>query len=181
MAKQIGIAACSAEGSALCCRTICSQAPALMGEYMHPEVTMHTPPLADYMACIRAADWAGVADLMLASARKLAGAGARGFKMLAVTGTNYLMTGPVYPGVLEKTGISCQVPDEHDRARIDAIIFKELANGISREESRLYFNTVVRKMKERGCDAVVLGCTEIPLLVDPAARPPGVAGSSAGR
>src|SRR5512139_511235 len=76
MAKHIGIVACSAEGAALCYRTLCAEAPALMGEHLHPEVTMHTHPLGEYMVGIRAGDWPAVAELMLSSARKLAGAGA---------------------------------------------------------------------------------------------------------
>ena len=77
------------------------------------------------------------------------------------------MTGPVYPDVLKKFGVSCQIPDEDDRIKIDTIIFKELVNGVFPEESRLYFNGVIQKLKDRGCDAVVLGCTEVPLLIDP--------------
>jgi len=76
MAKHIGIVACSAEGAALCYRTICAEAPALMGEHAHPEITMHTHPLADYMVHIRPGNWEGVAELMLSSARKVASAGA---------------------------------------------------------------------------------------------------------
>ena len=87
--------------------------------------------------------------------------------MLAITGTKYLMTGPVYPAALGKFGITARIPDEPDRERIDAIIFRELTYGVFKEESRLYFNTVIQGMKDRGCDAAVLGCTEIPLLVDP--------------
>jgi len=204
MAKHIGIVACSAEGAALCYRTICMEAPALMGEHDHPEISMHTHPLAAYMDFIRAGDWDGVGELMLSSARKLAGAGAefaicpdntihqafaqasarspipwlhiaeavadaaeaRGFRTLAVLGTKYLMSGPVYPAVLGSRKIECRIPDEGERKRIDAIIFKELVNGIFLEYSRRYFNSVIQKLKEQGCDAVVLGCTEIPLLVD---------------
>ncbi len=205
MAKHIGIVACSAEGAALCYRTLCADAPALMGEHMHPEVSMHTHPLAQYMVHIRAGNWAEVAKLMSSSVRKLASIGAEfaicpdntihqafelittqspipwlhiadavghnakahGLKTLAITGTKYLMTGPVYPRALGKFDISCRIPEEPDRERIDTIIFKELVNGVFTEESRLYFNTVVQKMKDQGCDGVVLGCTEIPLLVDP--------------
>ena len=94
-------------------------------------------------------------------------AASRGFRALAITGTKYLMTGPVYPEALSELGISCEVPEEGDRERVDSIIFTELINGVLTEESRLYFNTVIQGMKDRGCDAVVLGCTEIPLLVDP--------------
>lgn len=205
MAKHIGIVACSAEGAALCYRTLCSEAPALMGEHMHPEISMHTFPLGEYMVHIRSGDWQKVAELMLSSVRKLSDSGAQfavcpdntihqafdlvaaespvpwlhiaeaiadeakenGWSHLGITGTKYLMTGPVYPETLKKHGITCSIPDEDDREKIDAIIFKELVNGIFKEESRLYFNEVFQKLKEDGCDAAVLGCTEIPLLVDP--------------
>jgi aspartate racemase len=181
------------------------EAVAFMGEHMHPEVSMHTHPLAEYMIHIRSGNWDEVAGLMLSSSRKLARIGAEfaicpdntihqafdlveakspipwihiaeavgreakglGLETLAVTGTKYLMTGPVYPGILRRLGISCQVPEEPDRERIDAIIFKELVNGVFKEESRLDFNRVVQKMKDRGCDGVILGCTELPLLVNP--------------
>ena len=77
------------------------------------------------------------------------------------------MTGPVYPDTLVKFGMSCKIPAENERERIDTIIFKELVNGIFLEPSRLYFNQVIQSLKDSGCDAVILGCTEIPLLVDP--------------
>lgn len=205
MTKHIGIVACSAEGAALCYLTLCTEAPAKMGEHMHPEISMHTHPLGKYMTHINSGKWSEVARLMLSSARKLANIGAefaicpdntihqvfdlviaespipwlhiaeavaeeaknRNFGNLAITGTNYLMTGPVYPEILAKHGISCQIPDKEDREKINSIIFKELVNGIFSEKSRYYFNQVIEKLKERGCEAVVLGCTEIPLLVDP--------------
>jgi aspartate racemase len=176
-----------------------------MGEHMHPEVSMHTPPLGEYMVHIRTGDWREVGNLMLTSARKLAAIGsqiaicpdntihqafeyvqaespvpwlhiadsvaaeakAHGWSNLAILGTRYLMTGPVYPQTLEKYGIACQIPEQADREKIDDIIFKQLVNGIFPEQSRLYFNDVIQQLKDRGCDAVVLGCTEIPLLVDP--------------
>ena len=205
MSKHIGIVACSAEGAALCYRTLCAEAPDRMGRHMHPEVSMHTHPLADYMVHIREANWDGVAELMLSSARKLDKIGAefaicpdntihqafdrvaaespipwlhiaeevaraakrRGYKRLALTGTKYLMTGPVYPGAFERVGLGLEIPDESERQAIDRIIFDELVNGIFVEKSRRYFNTVFQRLKDRNCDAAVLGCTEIPLLVDP--------------
>ncbi len=209
MSKHIGIVACSAEGAALCYRTLCQEASALLGEHMHPEVSMHTHPLARYMEHICSGHWNGVAELMLSSVRKLAAIGAqlaicpdntihqalplvaplspipwlhiaevvaqeaklRGFHRLAILGTKYLMTGPVYPPVLERFGIAYQIPDPTDREEINRIIFSELVNGIFREESRLYFNAVIQKMKDQGCDAAALACTEIPLIVDPADCP----------
>ncbi len=103
--------------------------------------------------------WLHIAEAVGGEAHK------RGLKTLGITGTKYLMTGPVYPETLRNVGIACEIPEEADRERIDTIIFRELVNGVFKEESRLYFNTVIRKLKDRGCDGVVLGCTEIPLLV----------------
>lgn len=202
--KHIGIVACSAEGAALCYRTICMEASVPMGEHMHPELSMHTYPLGKYMMHIRSGNWKEVSTLMLSSVRKLAQIGAdfaicpdntihqafdlvvaespipwlhiaesvaqdavmHGFQRLAIIGTDYLMIGPVYPKIFDKFGISFEIPNKSDRERINTIIFKELVNGIFLEQSRLYLNEVIKELKRRGCDAVVLGCTEIPLLVD---------------
>src|SRR5437868_1518757 len=76
MSKHIGIVACSAEGAALCYRTICSESEQILGKHMHPEITMHTFPLALYMEYLARDEWKGVAQLMLASAAKLAEVGA---------------------------------------------------------------------------------------------------------
>lgn len=209
MAKHVGIVACSAEGAALCYRTLCAEAPERMGEHNHPEITMHTHPLARYMEHIRAGAWEDVAALMLGSARICAAAGAafaicpdntihqampwvlphspipwlhiaeavareaqtRGFAKLGILGTKYLMTGPVYPSVLDREGIAWAIPDAADRERIDTIIFSELVNARFLDSSRRYFNEVIDKLRRDGCAAAVLGCTEIPLLVDPADCP----------
>jgi aspartate racemase len=209
MAKPIGIVACSAEGAALCYRTICAEAAPLMGEHNHPEISMHTFPLAEYMRCIERDDWPGCGELMVASARKLAGCGAEfaicpdntiheafayvqshspipwlhiaasvgaqaraiGAATLGILGTKYLMTGPVYPETLQTMGINYEIPEEEDRERINGIIFSRLVYGIITEEDRRYFNDVIERLKRRGCQAVVLGCTEIPLLVNPADCP----------
>jgi aspartate racemase len=77
------------------------------------------------------------------------------------------MAGPVYPSRLEPRGLAWEIPGETDRERINEIIFGELVNSVFTELSRLYFNEVIQRLKDRGCDAVVLGCTEIPLLVGP--------------
>ncbi len=200
---HIGIVACSAEGAALCYRTICAEAPALLGRHNHPEISMHTHCLGKYMEAIERDDWEAVGGLMLDSARKLAGCGSEfllspdntihrafaqveaasplpwlhiaeevalsarehGFRRLAITGTKYTMEGPVYPEVLARLGIEYRVPSPLDRARIDQIIFDELVNGIFRSESLGALNAVISRMKLEGCDAVVLGCTELPLIV----------------
>jgi len=205
LTQHIGIVAGSAEGAALCYRTICTEAPALLGEHNHPEITMNSVPLAEHMRYVRGGDWEGLAGVLLESARKVAQAGAdfaicpdntyhqafkhlvprspipwlhiaevvaeearrAGYSRLGILGTKYLTESPVYPEALEGFGIGSQIPDEADRHRINDIIFDELVNGIFPEASRLYFNEVSDKLKARGCDAVVLGCTEIPLIVRP--------------
>ena len=74
--RHIGIVACSAEGAALCYRTVVHEGAALLGEHRHPEVTLSSLPLSDYMVCIERGDWSTVGELMLDSAAKLARAGA---------------------------------------------------------------------------------------------------------
>src|SRR5258705_7765631 len=76
MTQHIGIVAGSAEGAALCYRTICLEAPAVMGEHNHPEITMNSVPLAKHMRHIRANDWETLAGILAASAHKIAQAGA---------------------------------------------------------------------------------------------------------
>lgn len=203
MTKHIGIVACSAEGAALCYRTICLESLNLLGEHNHPEITMNSIPMAQHMEYIRRDDWNGVAELLLSSARKLTQAGAtfaicpdntchqafefmlprsplpwlhiaevvaeeaklRGFERLGILGTRYLMESTVYAEALKPHDIACDIPGAAARERINTIIFKQLVNGIFPEESRLYFNEVMEDLKRRGCDAAVLGCTEIPLIV----------------
>ena len=210
MTRHIGIVACSAEGASLCYRTTCTEAPALLGrKYAHPEVTMHTFNLAEYMKHIEAGDWKSVADLMLASAEKVAGAGADfaicpdntihqafglfidkspipwlhiaqvvveeagryNYKKLGILGTRFLMEGPVYREQLDAAGIGYMIPEKEDRERINSIILDELVAGVFTDESRNYFAKVIEELKERGCDAAVLGCTEIPLIVTQESSP----------
>ena len=206
---HIGIVACSTEGAALCYRTISLAGAQALGRHNHPEVSLHSHPLANYMKAIDSGDWAGVAELMLSSAEKLARAGAeflicpdntihqafdlvehrsprpwlhiarevaiearhRQFKRLAVLGTRYLMEGPVYPEALELAGIEFRVPGREQRERTNRIIFDELVSGQILPRSLAYYVEVIRALKDEGCDAVVLGCTEIPLLVTPESSP----------
>src|SRR5258706_12286290 len=71
MPSHIGIVAASAEGAALCYRTLCVEGAQAMGPHDHPEVSMHTHSLAEYMKCINRGDWPGVGDLMRSSAGRL--------------------------------------------------------------------------------------------------------------
>jgi aspartate racemase len=209
MAKHIGIVACSAEGAALCYRTICEEGDRRLGNYHHPEITMHTHSLGEYMEFVDRDDWQGVAGLVLSSAHKLAKAGAdflicpdntlhlafpifapksplpwlhiaeevaaqarqKGFRKLAITGTRYTMKGPAYPQKLAEVGIESLSPNEDEQGRIHQIIFEELVRGIFTGESRSDFQRIINRMMDEGCDAVVLGCTEIPLLIDDTSSP----------
>ena len=105
--------------------------------------------------------WLHIAEVVAEEANRF------GYMRLGILGTRYLMESTVYPGALEQFSIDSRIPDEADRERINDIIFKELVNGLFLETSRLYFNGVTSKLKNLGCDAVVLGCTEIPLIVRP--------------
>jgi aspartate racemase len=203
MVKHIGIVAVSAEGASLCYRTLCLEGGALLGRHAHPEVTMHTYPLAEYMTHIDAGKWDEVGEMLLSSAEKLRKAGAellicpdntahegldlardrsplpwlhiaeevatvaaeRGFRRLLILGTRYLMEGPVYPTKLRAKGLGHQIPGAEARERINTVIFDELVNGRFEEPARSYFAQVIEEGRGRGCDAAVLGCTEIPLLI----------------
>jgi len=89
------------------------------------------------------------------------------YKKLGIIGTKYLMEGPVYPEVLAKRKISFCTPDEEQRSKINDIIFSELVYGIINEASKKYLLNIINELRSEGCDSVVLGCTEIPLIVLP--------------
>ena len=200
---HIGIVACSAEGAALCYRTICVEGAALVGTHGHPEVSMHTYSLAEYMAPIYKGNWAAVGSLMLASATKLAAIGAdfvicpdntihqalpfiesqlpvpwlhiadvvadqavrRGYRRLGLTGTRYLVESDVYPERLTRRGLGFVRPSAADREACNRIIFDELVNGRFTAEGVATFQRTIERLEADGCDAVVLGCTEIPLII----------------
>lgn len=203
MTQHIGIVACSAEGASLCYRTICAEGAQRLGPHMHPEVSMHTPPLSEYMARIDRNDWGGVGELMLASAEKLAAIGAdflicpdntihqalhfvrersprpwlhiaeevareaqaRGFRRVGLTGTRWLVRSDVYPRQLHAQGIDFERPGDADQETMNRIIMEELVYGRFLPESVAWFESRISGFKAGGCDAVVLGCTEIPLIV----------------
>jgi len=209
MPHHIGIVACSAEGAALCYRTLCVEGAELLGPHAHPEVSMHTHSLAEYVQRIHRGDWPGVGELMLSSAEKLASIGAdflicpdntihqalagiearsprpwlhiaevvaveavaRGFRRLGLTGTRWLVESEVYPEKLAARGLEHVRPEPAEREEINRIIMDELVCGAFRPEAVACFQRVIGRMKEEGCDAVVLGCTEIPLILSDATSP----------
>lgn len=203
MVKHIGVVGCTAEGTALCYKTICIEAAQYLGPHAHPEVTIHTHSLADYVACLERGDMSGVGDLMLSSARKLQAAGAdflicpvntihqamayvtprsplpwlhiakvvaqeaarRGLRRLALTGTQWLLESDVYPAELQAMGLEFVRPNIQERERLGAIIMEELVRGVFKPESIAYLQHVISRLKADGCDGVILGCTEIPLIL----------------
>ena len=203
--KHIGIIACSYEGAALCYKTICNEGSIYLGEHAHPEISLHTHPLHEYMVFINNDNWSGVADLMISSANKLTVIGSEilicpdntchqaydeakekitttwlhiaeevsneakrnGFKKIGILGTKYTMENNVYPQKLTANNMEYETPPAEERNRINDIIFNELVYGVIKEESKKYFLDAINGLKSKGCDAVVLGCTEIPLIVMP--------------
>lgn len=201
--RHIGIVACSAEGAALCYRTICVEGTRFLGAHGHPEVSMHTHSLADYVNYLDTGDWRGVGRLMLSSANKLARAGAdflicpdntihqalpyienrsplpwlhiaevvadkaleRGFQCVGLTGTRWLVDSQVYPEKLAARGLQFRRPEAAERDEISRIIMQELVYGEFKSQSVAYFQRVIERLKAQGCDAVILGCTEIPLII----------------
>ena len=209
MPQHIGIVAASAEGAALCYRTICVEGAALLGAHDHPEVSMHTHSLARYMECVYRGDWQGVGELMLSSANKLAKIGcdfvicpdntnhqglpyaeaqspvpwlhiaevvaseavARRYRKVGLLGTRWLVESNVYPEKLTAHGVSYLRPEPAEREEISRIIMEELVYGVFKPEALAYHQRVIGRLKEQDCDAVILGCTEIPLLVDDSSSP----------
>jgi aspartate racemase len=203
MPRHIGIVACSAEGAALCYRTICLEGEQFIGKRAHPEVSMHTHSFARYVAYLEAGDFEGIGKLVLSSAQKLIDIGAeilicpdntihealpyaqsepalpwlhiaevvateaaaRGFRRVGLTGTRWLLQSEVYPEKLRSVGLEYLKPGDAEREEINRIIMDELVYGIFNPASIAYFQRLVGRMKGEGCDAVVLGCTEIPLVV----------------
>ncbi|MEZ0306494.1 MAG: aspartate/glutamate racemase family protein [Ramlibacter sp.] len=200
---HVGIVACSAEGASLCYRTLCAEGEAFLGPHGHPEISMHTPPLARYVEHLGRGDWQAVGDLMLDSARRLAAAGAdflicpdntihqafghvqprsplpwlhiaevvaaeaarRGFRRLGLTGTGWLVDSEVYPQKLAALGLAWERPTAQERADVDRIIMEELVRGIVQPTSVARLQEVAARMQRDGCDALVLGCTELPLVL----------------
>lgn len=204
MPRHIGIVACSAEGAALCYKTICHEAAMFLGEHAHPEVSMHTHCLADYEAFLDRQDLEGVGKLMLSSAQKLESIGAevlicpdntihqafsyvvarssaqwlhiaeivaeaareRVYHRLGLLGTRWLVESDVYPAILQAHGFECVRPALEDRQRVHEIIRDELVCGVERRESIEILGEIIGQLATQGCDVVILGCTELPLVLN---------------
>lgn len=204
MPAHIGMVACSAEGAALCYRSIVLQAAPVLGAYAHPEITLSSLSFAGYMRAIESSDWQQVGNLMLDSAHRLARAGAdflicpdntihqalplieahsplpwlhiarvvaeearrRGFRRIGLLGTRWLVDGSVYPEQCAALGLECLRPTPAEREEINRLIMEELVRGVFTSQAIAFHQNAIARMKDQGCDAVVLGCTEIPLIMN---------------
>jgi aspartate racemase len=90
----------------------------------------------------------------------------RGFRRIGITGTRWLVESEVYPEKLAARGLDYVRPSGEEREEMNRLIMSELVYGVSTPESVAVFARVIEGLKERGCDAVVLGCTEIPLIIN---------------
>jgi aspartate racemase len=205
MTRHVGIVGHSAEGAALCLRTVCGSGSG----YEHPDVTLDIISMARAMPLWDKGDHAAVREIFATNVTRLAAAGAEFFvcpdntahlaleapgpplalpglhiaavvaeqasrerrTRVGILGTRFTMGGPIYPRVLGGYGIAAQLPDPADRELVDRVIFDELVYGVLTEESRQAYLAVIGRLADRGCDAVALVCTEIPLLVTPDVSP----------
>ena len=201
--RHIGIIACSAEGAALCYRTICAEAPAMLGRaHAHPEITMHTLSLSQYVSAIEEGDWHTVGLLMSHSASILREAGAellicpdntihqalptadgfgvpfigiadavareadaRGYLDLGLLGTRWLVESAVYPDALKRYGLRVRMPGRDARQALGRVIMSELVDGRLDGTARDLCLGIIGELAAAGCDAVILGCTELPLVL----------------
>ena len=106
-----------------------------------------------------------IAEVVAEQARR------EGRRKVGILGTNWTMTGPVYPGALGRRGIDWAIPDEDDRKIIHEVIFDELTLGTIKDSSRDAYVRIIKKLAADGCDAVALVCTEIPLLISAEVSP----------
>lgn len=109
--------------------------------------------------------WLHIADVVADEAVR------RGFRRLGLTGTRWLLDSEVYPATLSARGIAWERPAQEERDELDRIIMDELVYGLFKPAGVAYFQHVIDRMKGAGCDGVILGCTEIPLIVDDANSP----------
>ena len=95
----------------------------------------------------------------------------QGWKNVGLLGTRWTMTGPVYQAALEKGGFERLIPDEETREQLNAAIFDELCMGIFNPGTTDLFVGAIENLKSKGAECVILGCTEIPLIITPANSP----------
>ncbi len=217
MAKHIGIAAASPEGSSLCYREVFRHAQRLVGDAGHPRVSLHNEPLENYLAAVERDDWHTVGELLLTSAIALHRSGAEfciapdnllqpgvimaeprspipwlkmtdlvahsvladGRTCVGLIGARRVMFGSTYQTLLGIRGVKVVAPDPHDAEMFDRVIFSELVHGTVTLQSQRDWIEAISRLQDRGCQGVILGCTEAPLLIAPGQSPLPVYDSTA--
>lgn len=96
---------------------------------------------------------------------------ANGWKKVGLLGTRWTMIGPVYEKALKSKGLEKLVPDASTMERINLAIFEELCQGVFQEKTVQIFLDAIEELGKRGAECVILGCTEIPLIVTPENSP----------
>lgn len=86
-------------------------------------------------------------------------------KKVGLLGTKFTMEMDFFTSKLKEQNIECIIPDENDRAFIHYTIFEELGRGLIKEESKARYISIIKKLIAQGAEGIILGCTEIPLLI----------------
>lgn len=201
--KHIGILGITAEGASLCYQTIVSQSARMLGENIHPTITLHTTSFNDILKAQKDSNWEKVSEICLASITVLKNTGAdfviipansvhyaydlmktnspipilsivdavlsecleKKYKKVGVLGIGITMSGGLYTKPLEDNGIQAFVPSTEDQDILNEIIYKEIVLGIKNEQSTHKILRIVQGLKDQGVEAVILGCTELPLVI----------------
>ena len=181
--KTLGIVAHSFEGGALCFLTACREGAVHLGPNMHPRIVLSAVPLGLSLPGWENGDHALVARYLGEGVRQVADAGAdftdvvcheittNGWTCVGLLGTSYTMTGPVYARALAERGLDLLIPDHVMRERLNAAIFGELVQGIFTADTTALFVRAIADLKSAGAECVILGCTEIPLIITAANSP----------
>lgn len=109
--------------------------------------------------------WLHIAEVVAAEAAE------RGYRRMGLLGTRWLIDSAVYPEKLAARGLECVHPTPDERDETSRIIMEELVYGVFEPRAVACYQKVIERMKSQGCDAVILGCTEIPLIIDDSSSP----------
>lgn len=201
--RIIGIVAVTAEGAALCYRTIVAESARYLPPEVHPPIVLHNASLHVINERLRRRDWPGVAALVADAARKLVAIGAeliimpanaphyaadriaaacpvpflsivevsvaecatRAFERVAILGIGLTMSDGLYEGPLRERGIEPILPTAEEQAIVNAVIFEQIIPlRVTRRGTQSVLE-VIRQLQQRGAEAVILGCTELPIVV----------------
>ena len=202
--KHIGIAAITAEGAALCYKTILAEAAKILGPNQHPEISLHSFSFSKLLEAQHKKDWDTVGKYIVESINKLAVAGANfavmpanathyafdyiqqngsipllnlvsltseeckklNFTKVGVLGVGVTMSGGLYRKPLTALGIEPITPDDEQQKIINDIIFQEIIPEKITESGIDKIIEIIKKLKIGGCDGVILGCTELPIIIN---------------